>query len=771
MRFLRSFIIVALLSFFQAKSQNSSELGVWVDHLSYTGGVDLVERANSIYCAVGQGIFILNKTDRDIQRLSKVNGLSDISITAMALSEATDEILVGYKNANLDIISGDRVSNIPDIRQSSNFPGLKTINHIFPYQNTAYLSTDFGILAFDLDLRIVRSTLIIGEGGNNLRVNQVVVNPKNDSIYAATDEGLYEASLNDRIESFQFWRRSNRFQTRIKHITVFDEKIWLTKEGLPINDSILFREDGIWKYFTEEEPSNFNYLKESNGNLVVCNNFSAKNYNTNLAAVYNVVSTNPDLNNPEYNPAAAIVDNAGDAFWSIDKGKGGLYFSFDLIFTQNFRPNSPISNSVYDMHYANQKVYVSPGAINNVWAPQFNNDGYYELQDFIWTNFSNSQFGDFKDIIAIFVDPRDPGHVFATSYGEGILEFQDGVFQGVINEQSTTGAMASISGGGKHRVGGFSADPEGNIWFTNGLTDRPLGKISVDGTVETIALGSVAGNNPSVKDILYTTNDQIWMQTRTAGIVVATFRDGVWQTKRLELSENQGNLPSDRVLSFAEDQDGEIWVGTDEGVGVLFSPQNIFEPNRNFDLQPILFEEDDVVQRLLGSETVNDIEVDGANKKWFATATSGVFYTSADGRTQIHNFTENNSPLLSNNVLDIEIDDVTGMVYFGTDMGIVSFQGTATEGANQHTDVFAYPNPVEPGYAGPILIRGLVTNAQVKITDIEGNIVFETVAEGGQAVWSGNSFSGERVKSGVYLAYITDDLGTATAITKIMIVN
>ncbi|MDZ7848071.1 MAG: hypothetical protein U5L96_15685 [Owenweeksia sp.] len=331
-----------------------------------------------------------------------------------------------------------------------------------------------------------------------------------------------------------------------------------------------------------------------------------------------------------------------------------------------------------------------------MWGPLFNNDGYYELTEYSWTNHPNSEFNDYKDIVAMISDPADPGHLYASSYGNGILEFQDGQFQGIINaDNSPMPAMNNE----ENRIGGFSADPEGNIWFTNSFTDAPLGVLREDGSVGAYSLGSAASSSTAIKDILYTTQDQIWIQTRRNGCVVVFFDEDRMRTTRLSSVEGGGNLPTESVLSFAEDLDGEIWIGTDEGMAVLFSPQNIFEPNREYDAQIIVIDEDGdgSGERVLGSERINDIEVDGSNKKWFATATQGVFYTSENAKEQIYNFNTGNSPLPSNNVLDVEIDDVTGMVYFATDQGIVSFQGSATQGAERHENVFAYPNPVEPG--------------------------------------------------------------------------
>jgi hypothetical protein len=260
------------------------------------------------------------------------------------------------------------------------------------------------------------------------------------------------------------------------------------------------------------------------------------------------------------------------------------------------------------------------------------------------------------------------------------------------------------------------------------------------------------------------------MQTRLTGFVVVEFINGQAVGRGYRASIGNGNLPEDQVLSMAEDLDGEMWLGTLQGLVVCYAPQNIFDGG-NFDAQPVLFEEDGVVQKLLGTEQVTAIAVDGANKKWFGTQNAGVFYTSEDGTETIYHFTKDNSPLLSNGILDIEVDNETGEVFFGTAEGVVSFRNAATTGNDDFTDVYAYPNPVRPEYVGPIFIRGLATNAQVKITDVQGNIVFETVAEGGQAIWYGTNLSGERVASGVYIANMNNEDGSLKETTKILIIN
>ena len=144
---------------------------------------------------------------------------------------------------------------------------------------------------------------------------------------------------------------------------------------------------------------------------------------------------------------------------------------------------------------------------------------------------------------------------------------------------------------------------------------------------------------------------------------------------------------------------------------------------------------------------------------------------SADGTEEIHHFTEENSPLYSNQIVDIEINNETGEVFFGTDQGILSYKSTATGGGTVNTDVVVYPNPVKPGYNGIIAIKGLVSNADVKITDVSGTLIYATRAEGGQAIWSGKSFDGRKASTGVYLVFATDDEGNEKIVTKILFIN
>ena len=244
------------------------------------------------------------------------------------------------------------------------------------------------------------------------------------------------------------------------------------------------------------------------------------------------------------------------------------------------------------------------------------------------------------------------------------------------------------------------------------------------------------------------------------------------QVKVLTSAAGNGNIPGNKVFSIAEDNDGEVWIGTDEGVAVFYSPENVFS-GYNFDAQRILIPRNDgtgLADILLEFETVTAIAVDGANNKWIGTDRSGVFQLSPDGQIQYNHFTEQNSPLFSNNITSIVIND-KGEVFIGTAKGIISYRSDATPGGETNEDVYAYPNPVESGYTGPIAITGLVTNADFKVTDISGNLIYSGTAEGGQAIWNGTNFEGRRAQTGVYLVFVSNDDGSEKLVTKILFIN
>jgi len=382
------------------------------------------------------------------------------------------------------------------------------------------------------------------------------------------------------------------------------------------------------------------------------------------------------------------------------------------------------------------------------------------------------------DFVCVAIDPRDSRHVYAGSWGSGLFEFYDDKVVNVYNGYNSTLQAPSGLEDYEVDVGGLCFDDEGTLWVTNSSAANVLSVLMADGeTWKSFNLGQLAvgASNIEVGDIAIDHYGQKWILLRGAKMLVFTDNYTIDNTgdddaKILTSSIGNGALPGSRVFSFAVDNEGEVWIGTDEGVAVFYTPENIFT-NYDFDADEILVDYDGYTQPLLISETVTSITVDGANRKWFGTDRAGVFLLSEDGLEEVYHFTETNSSLLANSVSDIAINHTNGEVFFATSSGLISFKSTATAGGETNTNVYAYPNPVREDYDGVIAVKGLVTNADIKITDVSGTLIYETKAEGGQAIWDGRNFNGRKAATGVYLVFISNEDGSETIVTKILIIN
>jgi ligand-binding sensor domain-containing protein len=323
------------------------------------------------------------------------------------------------------------------------------------------------------------------------------------------------------------------------------------------------------------------------------------------------------------------------------------------------------------------------------------------------------------------------------------------------------------------RSQGLDFDNSGNLWIANSGTTKPLAVYTVDKKWKSFTFENIA--LPNVLQLMVASSGQKWLVVERNGMIVyddagTPENETDDKVKNLKFEAGKGGIPGSDVFCMAEDRNGEIWLGTDKGVGVFYAPQTVFDESAQ-DAQPIKISQDGYVQFLLESEKVTAIAVDNANRKWVGTANTGVYLMSSDGTQQLKHFTEENSPLISNGITAINILETTGEVFFGTEKGIISYKDVATEGFSECKDVLVYPNPVRENYSGPIAIRSVVLDAIVKITDATGALVFETKAYGGQAIWDGTNFKGEKVATGIYFAFASNADGSKGCNAKILVIR
>ena len=757
-------------------------IGQWRDHLSYKKGISITQSSDVVYCATESGIFSFEKNRKEITPLSKITGLSDVEVSCLRYNLSEKTLLIAYKNANIDLIAGKNIYNLSDIKRKL-ITAKKTINNIYFINQFAYLACGFGIVVVDMDKKEISDTYYIGTNSGYINVRDITSDA--NYIYAASDSGVFRASLGSpNLADYNSWQRITK-KGSYNTIAAFANKIFvnLSQPTLPWGNDSLFQFDGTqWTPFLSKFYP-INKLETGQGKLFIANKGGTDMYDSTLAFIARINA----YNNVDSYDAIAELSNK-DVVWIADHNNG-LVKCYQIFNNDIYVPTGPGTSKVYDLKFSGEELWVAPGDRSELWIGTYNFAETYKFSKETWTGITGPANGgsiaaldSMRDVVVVAIDPADKEHIWLATLGEGIAEIKNGALVNVWNETNTGGALQSRGDANFHWVGSFGMnyDSLGNLWITNCYANNPLVVRKADGTWQNFSFSGLV-TTPTIGQILITQSKQKWMVLPRNGGFLAFDDNGTWTTsddRKAHLtfpdcvspaSGSSSDIPTDAVC-IAEDKDGAIWAGTDKGIIVFFCPDQVFSSG-SCKAQQIFIQQDGHTQILLETEIVTAIAVDGANRKWIGTQNSGVFLMSADGTKQLKHFTVDNSPLLSNEIRSIAIQPKTGEIFFGTIDGIISYRSDATEGLQDFTNVYVFPNPVQPGYEGPIAITGLIENAIVKITDITGTLVYQTKALGGQAIWYGKNFKGEKAHSGVYLAFCANEDGSKTFIAKILLVN
>ena len=761
-------------------------IGTWRDHFPYNNCVDVCEAGNLIYAATPNAVFSFTQYTAEINRFNKTNGLSDVGISALKYDPVSQLVIVGYSNGNIDLFNENGVYNIPFIKVST-LIGDKTIYDIYPYDDRIFLSTGFGIVVIDVPKKEIKETYFIGPSGEPVRVRDIAI--INQTIYAATEQGLRKADVNNTfLSNFENWTTLDSLpgSNPPSHIEFFNNELVLAIPG-SAGDSVWSKplDAATWTNRFPLENFRINRLWSNGEWLTVSGNYTLwychNNFDTPTPLLW-LLGRQPYATN-------AIIDFNGFA-WVADKNMG-LILSKNSFGVEDFPfgPKGPNSDDCRRITAYNNNVWIAHGGVRADWGNNFNTDGVSAFIDNQWVtisadtsrsagehfNNSNEYVMDFMDFA---VDPIDNTTVYAASWEEGLLKV-DVANQRLIPSNGTATKGPDSDGATQDylrtAVGGVAYTDDGILWCTNGYTKRALHALDREGNFYDYNFGSVIGDDEKVADLLISNDGYVWANVINKGLLVFNTNGtlGVLSDDNFKLltdAEGNGKLSSRDVLCMEEDLDGEVWVGTGSGLSIFYNPASIFAEG-NFDSEQILIQQEGNTQILLETEAINCIEIDGSNRKWIGTKNSGAYLLSDDGLREIYHFTAENSPLPSNTIYDIAINHSNGEVFFATENGVVGFFSTATNFDNEMSNVRVFPNPVRPEYDGNITIDGLAYNTSVKITDIQGNILFETESEGGRAVWNGLLSDGNRPATGVYLVYVSTQTGTADEVRKLTFIR
>lgn len=788
-------LTIVLLFAFSGWSQIAP--GSWDYHLNVSNTQKVVQAGQKIYFMSKGGIYYFNKKDNSIETLDKTDNLSGFDFTAIAYNETTKCLIISYSDATIDIVKEDgTIVPIFDIKRKA-ITGDKRIWNIHNYNEFCYLACSFGIVVVNLKKMEIKDSYIIGEGGNNENVFDVAV--VDDYIFAATNEGIKHAPLNGvNLLDYSTWTLvENPFLPLqpYHNLEVAGNRLWAVHNSEVWHGDKTYSRHAADLWYPEiQDQFIIHDLKLTNGYIVyaAANSFLdgsgnvkyehyVQLYDELRKSIIKIDKYSFSTDKVGIKPSSAIVDNDGTV-WIADENYGAVRYE-NGIFTQ-LTPQGPFDNNVLSLSFSDGTLWAASGGRNTAWGNMFFDFNVNAYADGKWKWYNQSTGAvdpGFYDAIQVLPVPGDPNHFFVSTLGFGILEYENGTLKKIHNDQNSS--LQNIFPGDNYvRIGGMAFDSKGNLWASNSEVARSLHKYSPDGKWQGFVLEEIM-NSFDMGSLLVTQNDDIWMiipRNKTRGIYVMS-NDGT-QTKHLDVSslfigrDNNGNevtVPTSMndVYSLVQDLDGEVWVGTSNGVTVYSQPENVFTEEKFYSTNPSVDLNDGIYHPLLENFTVTSIVVDGGNQKWCGTRGNGLFLISDNGEQELEHFTTENSPIISNNINSLAYDGATGMLYIGTDMGIVSYRTKSTTSNSKFGKIYAYPNPVRENYTGDIYITGLVYNTNVKITTTSGRLVYETTSEGGQAVWNGKDLAGNRVHTGVYLAFCSSPDGNQSAVTKILFIR
>ncbi len=740
-------------------------IGYWTSLLPYNTALGVATDGNSLYTICNQAFFIYytGTQNNHMETFSKVEGMSDIGMKCIAYDIGTSTTVLVYANGNIDLYKDNTFYNIPDFKLKS-ITGIKQVNQVFIDNGIAYISTSIGILVVDLNAHLITETYQFS--ANNQIEPVSGFSMAGNYFYTITSNGLFKADKSStQLQNFQIWQNLDT-SGFYNSILSYNSTIYVSD----IHNVYKLINDTLYNVFST--PQNIRHLDSGKSGIFI--------------SLYDTLVGDIKI----LNDSLRIIDSFGCQSRSnqvVQLLNGKIYVAdtnFGLCekLDKNITPYAPFGPSTassFDLYANNKNLWIAHGGHSDGFRS--NNDGS-DLSNYkndIWDNHYQLWiyppfYDSINDIVSVLIDESD-STLYAGSFGSygigGVAEIKtNGTCK--IYKQNTFD-VSKINGG--YCVAGLALDNENNLWVSlfGSTHELCIKEKSTQNwysySVNIPRAFPFSGGQITVDDYA-----QAWYIASNGGGVIGYSTNGTFSNAsddasyHLTTGVGYGNLPSNNAICITKDKSGDIWVGTDNGIGIIYGSSNCII-NHCDAVIPIV-QYDQFAGYLFAGENVRTIAVDGANRKWVGTD-NGVWLLSSDAGKIIYRFTKDNSPLPSNHIQKITVDKITGDVYMGTESGLICYRSTATEGGVDSQNELIFPNPVPVGYTGTIAIKGLVANADVRITDINGQLVYKTIALGGQAVWNGTDYKGHRPQSGVYLVFTASIDGQKTYIGKIVFVQ
>lgn len=755
--------LLIIVFFTQFSYGQDSPIGQWQSHLPYNTSVSIATDGVQVFVGGKFGFYTFSIADDEVTKYSKVNGMSDLGVQKVAYDDVSATVIIAYENSNIDLFKNGTFYNIPELSLKT-VNTSKRINNIYTESGRAYLSTDQGIIVLNLSENEVLESYTFTKNSEIIPIRSFT--SAQGFFYAATANGLYKADKNSKtLQAFQTWQPLDTvraFNAGIAH----DGQVFLAK-----TDTLFVLDNDTLKTVFVTADSFLRNIDEGLQGMwiIETNDTTFRSTLYRMAGDYTITDTinvvgvvNEILDTPLPDSAKWIGLENNSMLKRV--GKSPPYGT-------NV-PEGPYGASSFDIYVNNKDLIVAHGGFDDLFRPLNSSDGFSVYKDGEWENFRTFSYPPFGDSVydVSHILRGSDGAIYAGSQQSGLFILnEDGSYeyykQNSFIDPSSTGSTL-------YRISGLAFDNDGVLWATVfGGTPNELIARATDGQWYQYSLPYSRSLPHSALYLEVDDANQKWFSAPGDGGVIVYDDNHTPALKtddrfvQLRAGEGSGGLPNSTVYSIAKDKDGAMWIGTSDGIGIVNCPSQVIEKQCEAEKRIVQF--DQFAGFLFQNEQVRTIAVDGGNRKWIGT-NNGVWLISENGDEILERFTADNSPLPSNFIQKITVDPVTGDVYIGTERGLMSYRGAAVDGGAENSDLIVYPNPVPSGYSGTIAIKGFVENADVRITDVSGQLVYRTQALGGQAIWNGMDYTGRRPQSGVYLIFGTNRDGTQTVKGKMV---
>ncbi len=746
-------------------------IGSWRDCLDNSIVYRLQTVDDYIFAAARGDVFRFNTDTREVDIYSKSWGLSDVGVKDIGFDSDTRSLLIAYNNSNIDILRDSTVYNLPDIKLSS-IADDRSINGICFKDARAYLSTAFGVVVVDLLRHEIIETYYIGSGGTSIDVYDLAFT--SDSIYAATAEGLKRVSVTERhLAISDRWQTDARLDgVTVTRLAVLDDRLWLSgyTDNSDSNTLYVLADTG----FAAIDKGTIEALHEGGGMM----NVSYLDRVTRHRADFSAVDTFYYYDGWADMAAFDAVTDSKGTLWAAHTWIGLICVNSTAPYFLTF--NSPRSvDNVFRLVAGPNSVLLCPGGHKPTYENAYIQPGFFVAEGLHWRQLDNSNgaFDNKYDVVDAVVNPKDTAETLVVfwGYNGGVASVRGNKVVEFYDQNTTGGAMQQYVTGDYRTLltGAATFDRDGNLWVLNSHSPYALVRRSTNGSWSHRSTEALSSQLQVDKLIYDSINNFFWFSGRENMIYV---HDG--NSRMARVNPNNGSkLFTEVVNCLVQDYDGNIWIGTNKGIKVIYDASRAFAGGSTGQMSPvscsnITITNGDFYEYLMAYEDVMCIAVDGANRKWVGTSSGGLYLLSPNGMEQLQHFTAANSPLFSDKIISVAVQPRTGEVYIGTDCGVQVYRSTATYAeATPDEHIYAFPNPVRPGYEGNVAIKGFTRNALVHVTDAAGHVVFTTQAFGGQAIWNTRTSDGDLVASGVYYVFASDAEGSNRSVAKILIMR